>query len=235
MRPTEPLRVGTDSAEPEAQRVLSKAVGQINRTAQLIRERHPALDQVPDDRPLVGIVVTMEPFFAINSPFLRDWLPKADVTMTIASVAALEHLVDLDEALGDVRLDKLDGPDTAGWSLGSLLVGRPRPRATWSGPPHCRTSRSRWTLRGWRRSSLVACGSSRPCTKPVPPRRGPHRPRRGTPGALSPPASGPSPRRSSPPRRPGPRRSPGNYGTQEHPGTTPRRGRLLARSPPTPR
>lgn len=42
---------------------LVKAARQINSTADLIRERHESFRQIPDDRPIRGLVVTLEPHF----------------------------------------------------------------------------------------------------------------------------------------------------------------------------
>lgn len=42
---------------------------QLSKSAALVRDRHPAFTRVPADRPLLGLVVTMEPFYTVNTPF----------------------------------------------------------------------------------------------------------------------------------------------------------------------
>lgn len=75
VRPTEAVRVGDPGAPTELTRMLGKAIGQVNTSAAMVRERHPALSHVPDDRPMVGLVVTLEPFHTVNSPRSRRGCP----------------------------------------------------------------------------------------------------------------------------------------------------------------
>jgi hypothetical protein len=46
---------------------LGKAIDQIDITAQLITDRDPAVTAVPADRPVLGLVVTLEPFHIANA------------------------------------------------------------------------------------------------------------------------------------------------------------------------
>jgi hypothetical protein len=109
--------------------MLGHAVEQLNATARLIRERHPALAEVPSDRPVVALIVTMEPFHVINSPFFTDWLPPTQLPISVCGVFELEHLVDVEgESIGRLLLDGLTDRDRLGWSVKGLLIGRPHRR-----------------------------------------------------------------------------------------------------------
>lgn len=118
VRPTEPVRVGDSAAATELTRMLSKAIKQVNTTTKMVLERHPALGHIPNDRPVVGLVVTLEPFHTVNSPLLDQWLPKADVPLSVCSVAELEHLMQIaDASVGTAVLTAITDPDKAGWSI----------------------------------------------------------------------------------------------------------------------
>jgi hypothetical protein len=72
--------------ESNIDRAPGKAIQQIGETARLIRERHPSFTGIPADRPIVGLVVTMEPYYLLS-------LPSPDVPTWLASASDLEHLV----------------------------------------------------------------------------------------------------------------------------------------------
>ena len=61
-RPTMLVRSGQDGGEAELAKRIGKARDQLNGTARLIRDRHPAFTAIPDDRPMVGLIVTLEPY-----------------------------------------------------------------------------------------------------------------------------------------------------------------------------
>lgn len=84
-----------------------EAVAQIERSARLIREGHPSFSAIPSDRPVVGLVVTLEPYYAVS------W-PSPEVPTWTASVEDLEHVVRC---------------QTHG--LDDLLVPHPTPQATY--------------------------------------------------------------------------------------------------------
>lgn len=64
---TAAARVGTERLAEDLDRTPGHAIEQIDRTATLIKDRHHALLDVPADRPIVGLVITLEPYFQCNS------------------------------------------------------------------------------------------------------------------------------------------------------------------------
>ena len=68
-RPNAELRLGTPEGYDDLARKVGKAADQVETTGQLIVDRHDVVRDVPSDRPLVGLVVTLEPFL-----FVDDWL-----------------------------------------------------------------------------------------------------------------------------------------------------------------
>ena len=80
--PTEPVRLGTPDAADAIVSKLGKAVDQIDITAQLINDRDPALAEVPADRPVLGLAVTLEPFHIANAFGL---LPAGRTPVTVAT------------------------------------------------------------------------------------------------------------------------------------------------------
>ncbi|WP_433521653.1 hypothetical protein ACQPZ2_30730 [Nocardia pseudovaccinii] len=124
VRPTETVRMGTAEAGEELARKLQKAHHQINVTDELITQRHPAFADIPTDRPRVGLVVTMEPFDAVNMPWIHQMIVTAPqrIPTTIASVHDLERLVTIDGlGVGQFLHILLNDPHREGWSVGTAL------------------------------------------------------------------------------------------------------------------
>lgn len=85
-------QAGGDSLANVMQRYLGAARTQIDRTAKLIRETHPAFDHIPKDRPLVGMVTTAEPFYLAGTPF-SGFASSGDIPTATLSLRDLEFLV----------------------------------------------------------------------------------------------------------------------------------------------
>lgn len=90
-------RVGTSRLQQDLERTPGCAIEQINRTATLIMERDPAFRDVPDDRPLIGLVVTLEPYYQSNSDLVWS-RPESTVPVMTAASRELEALVTLTDA-----------------------------------------------------------------------------------------------------------------------------------------
>ena len=88
-RPNEKVRLGTDKAVTELTKGLERAFKQVEETAEYIRNRHPAVQHIPDDRPMIGLVVTMEPFHIVNAPPYRDLLPCTTVPTRVCAAFEL--------------------------------------------------------------------------------------------------------------------------------------------------
>lgn len=90
-------QAGGDSLATVMQRYLGAARTQIDRTAKLIREAHPAFADIPKDRPLVGMVTTAEPFYLAGTPF-SGFESSGDVPVVTLSLRDLEFRMGQREA-----------------------------------------------------------------------------------------------------------------------------------------
>jgi hypothetical protein len=85
-------RAASVSAAEDYHQTLGKAFKQINRSYQALRRAVPEFAHVPKDRPVLGLVATLDPWYLANS-FARDFLPTTDIGTMVASVRDIEHLV----------------------------------------------------------------------------------------------------------------------------------------------
>jgi hypothetical protein len=123
-RPTEPVRLADSRLEKALGSVLSKAVKQLNTSASLVRNRAAGFEGIPGDRPLIGLVVTMEPFHTVDAPFTRSYLPQCDIPFRVCSAYELEHLVTVaDASAGSLLLSHFQNQARDGWSVESALTG----------------------------------------------------------------------------------------------------------------
>ena len=123
-RPTEPVRLADGGLEKALGGVLRNAVRQLNTSASMVRNRTAGFEQIPNDRPLIGLVVTMEPFHTVDAPFTRSYLPQCDIPFRVCSAFELEHLVTVsDTPVGSLLLNHFQDPDKEGWSVESALAG----------------------------------------------------------------------------------------------------------------
>jgi hypothetical protein len=88
-RLTEEARAGLPRFDDDLDRTLVKAQGQIRRTSELIESGHAALGFVPRDRPVRGLVVTLEPYWLALNGF-GGYKPTGPVVTHVASVRELE-------------------------------------------------------------------------------------------------------------------------------------------------
>lgn len=123
-RPTEPVRLADGGLQDALGRVLKHAVEQLNTSASMVRSHAAGFGGIPNDRPLIGLVVTMEPFHTVDTPFTRSYLPQCDIPFRVCSAFELEHLVTVsDSSAGRLLLDHLQDPAKEGWSVESALAG----------------------------------------------------------------------------------------------------------------
>lgn len=116
-------RMGGNKLKDDIDRSLGKAVKQVRRTHELLTDGHPAFAEVPTDRPRIAIVVTLEPYWAANSPFIAEFLPEPPIPTSIASMRTLERLVDVLRTVGgpEPLIKVLDDPDRRAWNLENAL------------------------------------------------------------------------------------------------------------------
>ncbi len=112
-------RMGGNKLEADVQRCIGKAYGQVARTNGLLNDGHPSFAAIPTDRPRIAIVATLEPYWGANSQFLGEFLPEPPIATTVASLRALERLVDVLRAVGDPSplLEVLADPDRRTWNI----------------------------------------------------------------------------------------------------------------------
>ncbi|MFB7675843.1 hypothetical protein ACFC26_31000 [Kitasatospora purpeofusca] len=123
-RPTAALRLGPADWFKEIQGKLKKAFSQLQRTANLISSGHKAFAHIPADRPVLGMVVTMEEYHLVNSPEFRAVLPSVSFPVTVAAASELEEAVTQPDLADLLRAGSvLPG----GWSLRHGLEGRTIP------------------------------------------------------------------------------------------------------------
>lgn len=85
-RPVLAVRTGSEEGDRHVADRLGRARRQIDRTADLIAGRHPAVAHIPHDRPRAGLVVTLEPFLFVD-PFFYDGVlaPARTPTATVSA------------------------------------------------------------------------------------------------------------------------------------------------------
>lgn len=103
-QPVESLRIGSTDWLDSVESSVGKGITQLNRShrdIQAIAERQPSIDPT---KPRVGIVVTLEPFYADQNWILAERLPQRELPIAVMSVGELESLVTLsaDELSGAV-------------------------------------------------------------------------------------------------------------------------------------
>ncbi len=159
-------RMGGDKLKDDIDRCLGKAYKQVKRTDRLLADGHHAFAQIPNDRPRIAIIVTLEPYWAANSPFVTEFLPEPPIPISVASVRALEHLVDVLCAVGGPEpLTKvLDDAERRTWNLENAL-------------PDVPTSKNPILDAAWNRFPFPANESSDPRHSRVGPLRPPPRSR----------------------------------------------------------
>lgn len=127
-RLTVDAQAGGDSLANVMQRYLGTARTQIDRTAKLIREAHPAFDHIPKDRPLIGLVTTAEPFYLAGTPF-SGFASAGDVPVVTLSLRDLEFLVGQREVDAAQQIIEHAHPDGEGGRFTVVLKEDPtRPR-----------------------------------------------------------------------------------------------------------
>ncbi|MFB6627228.1 hypothetical protein ACFCWD_22865 [Streptomyces sp. NPDC056374] len=124
-RPTQHMRLGVLDRTSAVRRQLTHAYKQLDTTADLIKKRHPDFTHIPDDRPLQGLVVTMEKFHTVNAHFQRGQHPRTDTFTTVCSAQELEHLVTVEgEAIDQMLLERQTDAMRSTYSLNEILTGK---------------------------------------------------------------------------------------------------------------
>jgi hypothetical protein len=116
-------RAADVTAQATYQATLGKAFKQINRTYRALQAKVQAFDHIPKDRPILGLVATLDAWYMANS-MAREFLPMTDVPTMVASAREVEHLVGIGQRrpLSGV-LTEIMRPDDERrtWELGTAL------------------------------------------------------------------------------------------------------------------
>ena|SRR5438477_12255107 len=90
----------------------------------------PSFCRHPRDRPRIGIVTTLEPYWAANTPFIREYLGELDIPVTVASARELGHAVDVLCATGGSAALRavITDADRRNWNLQNALPDVETPR-----------------------------------------------------------------------------------------------------------
>lgn len=116
-------RAGDNSLTTMMTRTVGKGIKQINRTHALIQSGAPEVAHIPNDRPILGIVATLDPWYMANSFFGRKVLPACDVPVSVCSARDIEFLVSIGQrtAVGPILTEIISDSDRSTWSLGIAL------------------------------------------------------------------------------------------------------------------
>lgn len=102
-RLTHLARIGSDRFQEDFDRCVGKAYKQVTRTNDLLIKEHPSFSAIPTDRPRIAIIVTLEPYWAANNSMIKELLPQPSIPTSVAPIRAIEHLVDVVTALGEIK------------------------------------------------------------------------------------------------------------------------------------
>jgi hypothetical protein len=125
VRPTEPVRMGTTEAGVELKRMLGRAFTQLNKTDQLIADKHPAFAHIPADLPRVGLIVTMETFASANAKPILDLIGVSpNIPTNVCASEDIERLVTLQGTdVGAFLLTFLTDPAKEAYQISTGLSG----------------------------------------------------------------------------------------------------------------
>jgi hypothetical protein len=118
--------VGGASLRDDFERTVGRALKQIEHTAELIQQGEPSLAHIPRDRPIFGLVATLEPYYVAG--FGRDVDPSYATKFPVAvvSIRELEQLVA--DFIGEpptlAELQLCLSPNGMGWTPSELHAPR---------------------------------------------------------------------------------------------------------------
>jgi hypothetical protein len=93
-QPTEPLRLGgANDWLDSVMTSIGKGIFQLNRSNENIDQISATLAEIEPSKPRVGLVITLEPFYVDNNPFIRGQLLQAEFPVGVLSIGELERLV----------------------------------------------------------------------------------------------------------------------------------------------
>jgi hypothetical protein len=146
-RPTQDVRLASERRADELKRMLAHAYTQIDTTATLIAEGNPAFTAIPNNRPVLGLIITQEPFHTANAPFQRQHMPATAIPILMAGASELEGIVTVTDTLPSRLLREIAAdPERSTWALQPALTGHehttnPILQSAWDSYPWARPNR----------------------------------------------------------------------------------------------
>lgn len=118
-------RAGGGNFAEVIERYLVKGRTQIDATTEQIRNRIPGFEHIPDDRRIVGLIVTSEPFHFANARF-DEFGPAGQTPSLVVSARELEHFASYEPEEAIIRLiEVFDDEVRRTWNLEQALRGKP--------------------------------------------------------------------------------------------------------------
>lgn len=115
-------KAGSTDGLSRANAVLGKAYKQLKANADEIRRGNHAYSHIPSDRPLMGLVVTAEPFYMANSRLVRATLHDPGMPVLTVSLREIEQLSVLEPyALGAALQQIINDDELYEWQLSKSL------------------------------------------------------------------------------------------------------------------
>jgi hypothetical protein len=137
-------RAGEGVARESFKGTLGKAFKQIGRTYQAIRAGRPEFAAIPADRPVHGLVATLDHWYVANSPPARALLPEPAIPTLVASARSVENLVAIGQRQPAAKIlaEILSDAERQTWDLDTSLArystdgdDNPILRAAWNQYP----------------------------------------------------------------------------------------------------
>lgn len=94
-RPVLSVRTGEADGLDDLTKKIGKAADQLDNTARMIQANHDAVSHIPNDRPLVGLVMTLEPFFLMEDWLYGDLIGGKSIPITVSYAHVLEGVTTL--------------------------------------------------------------------------------------------------------------------------------------------
>ncbi len=116
-------RMGQMPEDRGVRSLLTEAFNQINKDVNLfIAKKSEFVAHIPSGKPMLGLVVTSEPIYHGNSPFIRELLPAPKIPITVIPMRVLERIVMMDSRLlGAALLSVLHDSEKSTWPLITAL------------------------------------------------------------------------------------------------------------------
>lgn len=89
-RPILASRLGLVTADDDFTAKIGHARDQIEKTVSLLTDGHPALSDIPNDRPLFGLIVTLEPWHLAGTFLYDDLLGGSRIPIAVTSAHGVE-------------------------------------------------------------------------------------------------------------------------------------------------